>query len=210
METDSFVTVRRETETRFTEKKSVFITRVKPVETEDEAKAFIEAARADFQDATHHVYAYINREGNATRFSDDGEPQGTAGMPVYEVIRREGLTGVCIVVIRYFGGVLLGAGGLVRAYSRGANDAVKEAGICRWVKKELLNVSVDYDSAGRVRRELEKLGVAERSVSYGEKVEITVICSRDAALRVDSAVADATRGACRAARAGSVYAAEDD
>lgn len=109
----------RRCEARFIEKKSEFIGYLCPVQTEEQAVAFIEEIRAMHRKATHNCYAYILRENNAARHSDDGEPGGTAGVPIYEVLRKEGLTDVCCVVTRYFGGVLLGAGGLVRAYTKG-------------------------------------------------------------------------------------------
>ena len=101
-------------EDSFIEKKSEFISYVKRVESEDEAKEFIASIKKKHADATHNCYAYILKGTEIARFSDDGEPQGTAGMPILEVIKREGLVGVCVVVTRYFGGILLGAGGLVR------------------------------------------------------------------------------------------------
>ena len=119
-----YKTIARRCEARFIEKKSEFIGYLCPVQTEEQAVAFIEEIRAMHRKATHNCYAYILRENNAARHSDDGEPGGTAGVPIYEVLRKEGLTDVCCVVTRYFGGVLLGAGGLVRAYTKGAKDAV--------------------------------------------------------------------------------------
>ena len=111
---NGYVTVLKEyAEDEFTEKKSVFISYVKRVDDEDGAKRFISEIKQKHKDATHNVYAYILKDTGIARFSDDGEPSGTAGMPVLEVIKREGLTGVCVVVTRYFGGILLGAGGLV-------------------------------------------------------------------------------------------------
>ena len=111
-------------EDEFEEKRSRFLCAAVPVKTEKEAAAFLAARRAEHYDARHTVYAYVLREGNAQRCSDDGEPQGTGGMPVLEVIRRAGLVDVCVAVTRYFGGILLGAGGLTRAYARGAALAV--------------------------------------------------------------------------------------
>lgn len=106
-----YKTIARRCEARFIEKKSEFIGYLCPVQTEEQAVAFIEEIRAMHRKATHNCYAYILRENNAARHSDDGEPGGTAGVPIYEVLRKEGLTDVCCVVTRYFGGVLLGAGG---------------------------------------------------------------------------------------------------
>lgn len=126
------------------EKKSRFIGRVWNVTTEDEAKKLIEQTRKENREAVHNVFAYIIKEGNITRFSDDGEPQGTAGMPVLEVIRREGLTNVLCIVTRYFGGILLGAGGLVRAYNSTAKLAVDAAGIAEMRSFAIIEIDIDY------------------------------------------------------------------
>ena len=124
-------------ETEFVEKRSRFIGRVKPVETEEEARAFVEEVRRRHHDARHNCWCYLLREGNVLRYSDDGEPQGTAGQPMLGVFEKEGVTNLVCVVTRYFGGVLLGAGGLVRAYTRSAKDALDAAGVSvvrRWVR----------------------------------------------------------------------------
>ena len=119
----------RDSETEFTEKRSRFIGHVWRVETEEEAREKIAQMKAKYYDARHNCWCYVIREGNITRYSDDGEPQGTAGQPMLEVFRREGVENVCCVVTRYFGGVLLGTGGLLRAYTRSAKDALAEAGL---------------------------------------------------------------------------------
>ena len=143
-----YKTIARRCEARFIEKKSEFIGYLCPVQTEEQAVAFIEEIRAMHRKATHNCYAYILRENNAARHSDDGEPGGTAGVPIYEVLRKEGLTDVCCVVTRYFGGVLLGAGGLVRAYTKGAKDAVDAAQIkCM---AEAVKLAVTVTSSSRI------------------------------------------------------------
>ena len=112
-----YKTIRNAAEDEFVEKRSRFIGHALPVTTEEEALAFIAEMKSKYWDASHNVYAYILREGGIQRFSDDGEPQGTAGIPTLDVLRKEGLTDLVVVVTRYFGGILLGGGGLVRAYS---------------------------------------------------------------------------------------------
>ena len=128
MKNESYLTPAAFGEAEFTEKRSRFIGRVWPVETEAEALEHLKRMREQHWDATHNVYAYVLREGGIMRYSDDGEPQGTSGMPVLNVFRSREIVNVCCVVTRYFGGILLGTGGLVRAYSRSA----KLAGVCRW------------------------------------------------------------------------------
>ena len=116
-------------ETEFTEKRSRFIGHVWRVETEEEARACIEAMKKRYHDARHNCWCYAVREGGVVRYSDDGEPQGTAGQPMLGVFQKENITNFCCVVTRYFGGILLGAGGLVRAYTRSAKDALDAAGV---------------------------------------------------------------------------------
>jgi uncharacterized YigZ family protein len=124
-----FKTIDKSISTLYIEKKSRFIGNISSVQTEDEAKEFIKKIKTKHWDATHNVYAYVLREGQSRRYSDDGEPQGTAGMPVLEVLLKESIFDVVLVITRYFGGTMLGAGGLVRAYSHTTKLAIDEAGI---------------------------------------------------------------------------------
>ena len=202
----SYKTVEKEAYSEFVEKKSVFMSYIKPISSEDEAKAFLEKIRAKHSDATHNVYAYINSEGNVSRFSDDGEPQGTAGMPVFDVLRKEELLGVCVVVTRYFGGILLGGGGLVRAYGRAARDAVEKAGVCMYKRKSRMRFACDYDMSGKLLRELEKLGIEPIEKLYEEKVKLAFLCELDEVDKVSSAIADASQGRCRVEFDEYVYA----
>ena len=135
------------------EKKSRFIGHIWPVETEEEAIAYIKQTREKYWDATHNVYAYVLKSG-AMRYSDDGEPGGTAGMPVLNVLRQEQVYNVCCVVTRYFGGTLLGAGGLVRAYSKSAKLALDAAGIARKQVWDLVDIPCGYARFERVRQEV--------------------------------------------------------
>ena len=141
----------RASETEFVEKRSRFIGHVLPVETEEEARAFIDAMKKRYYDARHNCWCYLIREGGVVRYSDDGEPQGTAGQPMLGVFEKEGVTNLVCVVTRYFGGILLGAGGLVRAYSQGASVAVKAGGVS--VMRPCVQGSVlcDYAQYGYVQ-----------------------------------------------------------
>ena len=136
------------------EKKSRFIGHIWPVETEEEAIAHIKEMRDKYWDATHNVYAYVLKSG-AMRYSDDGEPGGTAGMPVLNVLRQEEIYNVCCVVTRYFGGTLLGAGGLVRAYSKSAKLALDAAGIAMKRVWDRVDIPCSYALFERVRQEVE-------------------------------------------------------
>lgn len=146
----NYSTIYAKAEASFTEKKSDFIGYIAPVKTPDEAVSFINEIREKHRKATHNVYAYILRDNNISRYSDDGEPQGTAGVPVLDVLQKEGLTDVCCVVTRYFGGILLGGGGLVRAYSHSAKiavDAAQRMIMCSCFK---VDFSVDYNLYGKI------------------------------------------------------------
>ena len=157
-------------ETEFVEKRSRFIGHVQPVETEGEARAFIEAMKKRYYDARHNCWCYLIREGGIVRYSDDGEPQGTAGQPMLGVFEKEGVTNLVCVVTRYFGGILLGAGGLTRAYAKGAKDALDAAGICRmslWTEWE---ISCTYPLFERMKLTVESCGGVVRDAEYGADI----------------------------------------
>ena len=161
-------------EDEFTEKKSQFIGRIWPVETEEEALARIQEMKKQHYDATHNCWAYIIKDG-AVRFSDDGEPGGTAGMPMLQVLQREGLNNVVCVVTRYFGGILLGAGGLVRAYTTGAKIAVDAAGKSMKRVWTVLYVPCPYTYYERVKLEVAAFGGIIRSTDFGSEVELEIL-----------------------------------
>ena len=158
----------------FTEKKSRFIGRVWLVETEEEALAKIQEMKKQHYDATHNCWAYIIKDG-AVRFSDDGEPGGTAGMPMLQVLQREGLNNIVCVVTRYFGGILLGAGGLVRAYTKGAKIAVDAAGKSMKRVWTALYVPIPYSFYERVKLEVEAFGGILRDTQFGMDVELEIL-----------------------------------
>lgn len=154
----------------FIERKSRFIGTIWPCETEEEALAHIKEMNESHRDATHNVYAYIIRENNIMRYSDNGEPQGTAGMPTLEVLRREGVTNVLCVVTRYFGGILLGAGGLVRAYAHSAKIALDAAGVSVMRKWSQVLLEAPYNWQERVKLKIEELSGIIDSVDFGASV----------------------------------------
>lgn len=176
MNTPDYQTVNGSAEASFTEKKSEFIGYIRHVETDYEAVAFINDIRAMHRKATHNVYAYILRNGSVTRYSDDGEPQGTAGVPVFEVLRKEGLTDVCCVVTRYFGGILLGGGGLVRAYSHSAKIAVDSAQRMIMCSCYPFTVTADYNLYGKLANILPEFDVKITDTRFTDNVTISLLC----------------------------------
>lgn len=189
-----YKTIARRCEARFIEKKSEFIGYLCPVQTEEQAVAFIEEIRAMHRKATHNCYAYILRENNTARHSDDGEPGGTAGVPIYEVLRREGLTDVCCVVTRYFGGILLGAGGLVRAYTKGAKDAVDAAQIKCMAAAVKLLVKVDYGLYGRLAQIFAEHDARIADEKFADNVQITLFIREENAKSLVDKLVDSCNG----------------
>ena len=180
-------------EAEFVEKRSSFLGHVRYVETEDEAKAFVTEMKKKFYDARHNCWCYIIKDG-AVRYSDDGEPQGTAGIPMLEVLKREGVTNVGGVVTRYFGGVLLGTGGLLRAYTKSAKDALDAAGICvvrRWVKAE---IACSYAMLERLKTECTAIGGVVADIEYSADVCLKLLLPEDKADAFSQRTADVTAG----------------
>ena len=167
-----YKTVLNEAADEFVVKKSRFIGYVKPVKTADEAVGFINAIKSKHWDATHNVYAYILRDGQTRRYSDDGEPQGTAGIPVLDVLLKEELTDVCVVATRYFGGIMLGAGGLVRAYSHTAKIAVDAGGIITMALCKIAKVTCDYNFYGRLTPLIAQAGGIVENTEYADSVTV--------------------------------------
>jgi uncharacterized YigZ family protein len=173
-----FITIRSPASASFIERKSEFIGYISPVKTQDEAIEFINKIRAEHRKATHNVYAYILREGNAARYSDDGEPQGTAGVPVLDVLQKEGLTDVCCVVTRYFGGILLGGGGLVRAYTHAAKIAVDAAQKMIMCKCHRIDFKTDYGLYGKISYILPEFEVKVLNTDFGSDVGISLLVKK--------------------------------
>ncbi len=176
------------------ERKSIFIGHATPVRNEDEARAFIEAKRKEYHDATHNVYAYLLNDGATARYYDDGEPQGTAGMPVLNILKMSGACDLCVVVTRYFGGILLGAGGLVRAYAASAKIAVEAAGMAVFEPYALMKIGVTYSDYQRLTVALAKLGASEDHCDFGENVTVTAAIEAARAEEVAKTVSEMTYG----------------
>ena len=165
-----YKTVEKEASDFFIEKKSKFIGYAKPVKTQEEAVEFISEIKSKHWDATHNVYAYVLRENNIQRYSDDGEPSGTAGVPVLDVMLKESLVDVCVVATRYFGGTLLGAGGLVRAYSHTSKIALESAGIITMAQCSVMSAEVDYSFYDRLNILLSDFSAVILNTSFSDKV----------------------------------------
>lgn len=165
-----YKTVEKEASDFFIEKKSKFIGYAKPVKTQEEAVEFISKIKSKHWDATHNVYAYVLRENNIQRYSDDGEPSGTAGVPVLDVMLKESLVDVCVVATRYFGGTLLGAGGLVRAYSHTSKIALEAAGIITMAQCSVMSAEVDYSFYDRLNILLSDFSAVILNTSFSDKV----------------------------------------
>lgn len=174
MNVHTYLTIRGEAEAEYVDRRSRFIAAICPVTDESEALAFIAARKKQFWDARHNVHAYVLRSG-VQRFSDDGEPQGTAGMPVLETLQKRGLTDCVVVVTRYFGGILLGAGGLTRAYGTAAKLALNESGISRMRLWATLALACSYALYERMRLVAEQNGGIITETDFGADVTLTVI-----------------------------------
>ena len=167
-----YTTLAREASAEFTEKKSLFIGYATPVRTEQDALDFIAKIRKKHSDATHNVYAYQLNGGGVARYSEDGEPQGTAGVPVLDIIKKSGADDVCVVVTRYFGGILLGAGGLVRAYAAGAKAAIDAAGIVTYENYTEFKLVSGYSEYQKLVYELPRYHVKVDSTDFGGDVTL--------------------------------------
>ena len=184
----------RAAESEFVEKRSRFIGYIKPVETEAEARAFVEEIKKRHYDARHNCWCYLLREGGVVRYSDDGEPQGTAGQPMLGVFEKEGITDLVCVVTRYFGGILLGTGGLLRAYTKGAKDALDAAGVSvvrRWVRQL---VPCTYSLYERLKQETERFGAVIEDTEYGADIVLTVLVPEEQSDAYAARILDFTAG----------------
>ena len=193
-------------EDEFIEKKSRFIGRAWPVETEEEALSKIQEMKKQHYDATHNCWAYIIKDG-AVRFSDDGEPGGTAGMPMLQVLQREGLNNIVCVVTRYFGGILLGAGGLVRAYTKGAKIAVDAAGTSMKRVWTVLYVPCPYTFYERVKLEVADFGGILRNTEFGAEVDLEILVPEAQAKPFLDWLTDMTSGTVEGMETGQEYRA---
>jgi uncharacterized YigZ family protein len=178
----------------YIEKRSRFIGQVWPVCSEEEARGLISEAKSRYHDARHNCWCYILRESGILRYSDDGEPQGTAGQPMLAVFERQEIQNVCCVVTRYFGGVLLGAGGLVRAYTNAAKLALEDARVAHMRAQRMLKVSCQYKFIEKIKSVVSAHGGTIVNVQYGEEVEAEISAPEESAGALIGALTEITAG----------------
>ena len=176
---DVYKTIKEQSQSLLIEKKSKFIANVKPVDNEDDAIAFLNEMRSNYSDATHNVYAYVIDENNIFRYSDDGEPSGTAGMPVLDAIRKAGIVDAVVVVTRYFGGTLLGTGGLVHTYGASAKMGLEASKIVVRRLCDIISVKVDYSMLGKIQHEIMSKGYMLEDTIYEDDVTFIISCPID-------------------------------
>lgn len=167
-----YTTIAGEGQAEYEDRKSVFIGHAMPVKSEEDAVRYIKNIRHKYSDARHNVHAFMIGNGTVSRSNDDGEPSGSAGVPVLEVIRKSGITDVCIVVTRYFGGILLGTGGLVRAYSAAAKAAIENAGIVTYEQYTVMRLDCGYSEYQKISNELARVGAIIDSSDFGAAVTV--------------------------------------
>ncbi len=193
-------------EAEYTEKRSRFLGHVRMVATEEEAKAFIAEMKKKYYDARHNCWCYIIKDG-AERYSDDSEPQGTAGIPMLEVFRREGISNCVCVVTRYFGGVLLGAGGLLRAYTKSAKDALDAAGVSVVRPWTECGIPCSYSLAERLKNEVAAMDGIVTDTEYGAAVTVKALIPQERYEELAERIFDVTNGNVKVIKTGETHRA---
>ena len=191
-----YITLEKEGRADYTVERSVFIGTARHIDSEEEAVGFIKRIRKEFSDAKHNVYAYTLSKTNVTRYSDDGEPQGTAGLPALDYIRKSGINDACVAVTRYFGGILLGKGGLVRAYTETAKKACEAAGIISLTEYTVFALDAEYRDLEKIRYELAFFGAVEDSAEYGNAVRLVFAVKSGVFEEVKKKLSEMSSGKC--------------
>lgn len=204
-----YKSVKQCSEAEYTVNRSRFIGRCFPVESEEAALCLLGDIRKKHWDATHNCFAYRIGENAAARFSDDGEPGGTAGKPIMDVLTGRGLTNVLCVVTRYFGGILLGAGGLVRAYSKSAADAVTKAGVVSYLPGTILDIPMDYSRYGALEGFI-RANAEVRNVAFAQNVVVTVAVEDTNLLKFMKEVTERSDGRCTPVTIGTGYMTKEE
>ena len=205
----SYKTVKKECSAEFNEKKSIFICTVKPVWDEESALDFISEIKRKYQDASHNVYAYIIRDTNTIRFSDDGEPNSTAGVPALSVLQKNDLTNVAAVVTRYFGGILLGAGGLVRAYSHAVKLALDETGIAFYENHTEFDVSCCYPDYDKLLKFVKAEKIIIDNTAFGENIILSLAVKHDLYEKICAGIINLTNGKADIIKRGERFSSAD-
>lgn len=204
-----YKSVKQCSEAEYTVNRSRFIGRCFPVESEEAALCLLGDIRKKHWDATHNCFAYRIGENAAARFSDDGEPGGTAGKPIMDVLTGRGLTNVLCVVTRYFGGILLGAGGLVRAYSKSAAEAVAKAGVVSYLPGTVLDIPMDYSRYGALEGFI-RASAEVRNVAFAQNVVVTAAVEDTNLLKFMKEVTERSDGRCTPVTIGTGYMKKDE
>ena len=202
---DEYITIRRRAEATIEVNKSVFIGNICPVKTDEEAVAFINEMKQRYSDARHNVYAYSLRNNSILRYSDDHEPQGTAGMPVLDAMRKRGITDAVIVVTRYFGGVLLGTGGLVRAYTECAKQAIEASEPCKMQLCAAYSLLCSYSDYQKIIQQLSSQDVSIQDTRFSDAVTVDFSIPKDVEQRCLLELSDACAGKCKLEKKGEKY-----
>jgi uncharacterized YigZ family protein len=211
MSKDEFFTVAKPSESLYVVKKSKFIANVVPIKNNNEAESHLEIFRKKYWDATHNVYAYVlGLNDEIQKFSDDGEPSGTAGRPVLEVVKSKEIKNVLVVVTRYFGGILLGAGGLVRAYGESASIGLNNSSIIKRIKSNAYEITTDYNMLGRLQWELNEKNIIVKDIDYTEKVIMTVYIPVSYNLDLEQYILNVTSGNAVVKCIGNYYINQSD
>ncbi len=205
MSGNEFRTVLNDSQAKLIEKKSKFIAYIRPVKAEAEAITFINEIRSRHFDASHNVYAYVIKDNNIQRYSDDGEPSGTAGIPVLDAIKSENLTNIAVVVTRYFGGTLLGTGGLVRAYGAAARLGITQAKPITMVFCEMYTVKCEYGMLGRLQYDINAAGYIIEGTAFTEDAKICVCVRYGLGNQFEELIANSSLGRAVVEKAGEKY-----
>ena len=200
-----YKTISAPCQTEFTEKKSRFITYIAPVQTEAEAIAFIQKISSEHREARHVVYAYSLLEGQIKRFSDAGEPSGTAGMPTLEVLLHKEIYNVAIATVRYFGGILLGTGGLTRAYSKGASDAVNAADVITRTWGDTVEITIPYNLYGKVSPYISSKGFPIISSDFSDNVSMLIFSPKAETDKLIAEIVDMTFGSAQISKKDELF-----
>lgn len=200
-----YISLAGEGEARIEIKRSVFIAHASPVKSDGEAREYLQKIKREYSDAKHNCYAYVINDGNFSRYSDDGEPGGTAGLPILNVIKGRGVTNAAVVVTRYFGGILLGTGGLVRAYTDSASAAVEAARPALFSLYDIILVRASYSDYQKLSYEISRAGAFTDDVKFEGDVKLTLAVKREASEAFSSRISEITAGKAEISRVGERF-----